>query len=65
METSLYNHYLDAFPDNAMREITLADLSIIKGFEKQCRLHRMRRVFIWSYDDVLDAYDRRERHGEV
>jgi hypothetical protein len=51
------NAWLDEFPDNAMREISLADLSIIKEFENQCRLHRMRRVFIWSYDTDLSAYD--------
>jgi predicted nucleic acid-binding protein len=50
--------WLDEFPDNAMREISLADLSIIKEFENQCRLHRMRRVFVWSYDADLSAYDR-------
>ena len=50
--------WLDEFPDNAMRGISLADLSIIKEFENQCRLHRVRRVFIWSYDNDLNAYDR-------
>ena len=50
--------WLDEFPDKAMQEISLADLSIIKEFEKQCDLHRMRRVFIWSYDADLSAYDR-------
>ncbi|MGR9105354.1 MAG: hypothetical protein ACU843_00330 [Gammaproteobacteria bacterium] len=51
--------WLDQFPDYAMREISLADLSIIKEFENQWRLHRMRRVFIWSYDDHLKAHDRK------
>lgn len=54
--------WLDEFPDNAMREISLADLSIIKEFENQCVLHRMRRVFIWSYDRDLNARDRKVRH---
>lgn len=53
--------WLDEFPDHAMREISLADLSIIKEFENQCGLHRMRRVFIWSYDADLSAHDRRVR----
>ena len=50
--------WLDEFPDNAMRKISLADLSIIKEFDKQCALHGMRRVFIWSYDVDLSAFDR-------
>ncbi len=50
--------WLDEFPDKAMREISLADLSIIKEFEKQCELHRMRRVFIWSYDADLSGHNR-------
>lgn len=50
--------WLDEFPDMAMREISLADLSIIKEFEKQCELHRMRRVFIWSYDEDLSGHNR-------
>ena len=53
--------WLDEFPDRAMQEISLADLSIIKEFEKQCELHRMRRVFIWSYDGDLNGYDRKVR----
>lgn len=51
--------WLDEFPDRAMQGISLADLSIIKEYEKQCELHRMRRVFIWSYDGDLNGYDRR------
>lgn len=50
--------YLNEFPDHAMREISLGDLSIIKEYERQCRLHQARRVFIWSLDDHLSAYDR-------
>lgn len=51
--------YLNEFPDHAMREIGLGDLSIIKEYERQCQLHQLRRVFIWSLDDHLSAYDRR------
>jgi hypothetical protein len=50
--------WLAEFPDHAMRGVSLADLSIIKVFERQCELHRARRVFIWSYDQHLHGYDR-------
>jgi hypothetical protein len=50
--------YLGEFPDCAMQEIGLGDLSIIKEYERQCRLHQVRRVFIWSVDRHLAAYDR-------
>jgi len=51
--------WLDAFPEQAMRGLSLADLSMIKLFEQQCALNPARRVFIWSYDeDDLSAYDR-------
>lgn len=50
--------WLNEFPDNAMRGISLADLTIIKEFQNQCAVHRMSRVFIWSCDADLRAYDR-------
>ena len=50
--------YLVDFPDNAMRKIGLGDLSIVKEFEHQCKLHSDRRVFIWSIDEHLGGYDR-------
>jgi len=51
--------WLAEFPDHAMRAVGIADLSIIKEFERQCALHRMRRVLIWSYDEHLSACDRK------
>jgi hypothetical protein len=53
--------WLDEFPDHAMREVGLADVSIIKEFDRQCELHRARRVFVWSYDRHLQGYDRKVR----
>lgn len=53
--------YLSEFPDCAMRRIGLGDLSIIKEYERQCQLHQARRVFIWSLDHHLSAYDRPAR----
>lgn len=49
--------WLDDFPDEAMRQVSLADLSIIRIFEEQRRLHHERRVFIWAYDGDLRSYD--------
>ena len=54
--------YLNELPDHAMREVGLGDLSIIKEYERQCQLHQMRRVFIWSLDRHLSAYDRPVDH---
>lgn len=60
-------NWLRAFPDMAMRSksalkqregISLADLSIIKEWERTCDLHPMSRVRIWSLDADLDGYDR-------
>jgi len=51
--------WLAEFPDCAMRETGLVNLTIIKEFERQCALHRLRRVFVWSYDHHLRGYDRK------
>lgn len=58
-DTQVMLSWLDEFPDSAMRAVSLADLTIIKEFERQCEFHRARRVFIWSYDSDLSAYDRK------
>lgn len=50
--------WLAEFPDRAAAKIGFGDLSIIKLFEQTCAKNRARRVFIWSYDDDLDGYDR-------
>jgi len=50
--------WLGEFPDQAMRGLGIGDLSIIQEFERQCALHRQRRVFVWSYDRHLAALDR-------
>ena len=50
--------WLGEFPDSAMAGVGLADLAIRKEFDRQCRLHPWRRVFIWSLDGHLAAYDR-------
>ena len=60
--------WLNDFPQAAMRNksatkttegTSLADLSIIKEWERNCRLNPMSRVRIWSLDMDLSGYDRR------
>jgi len=50
--------YLDRFPEYATRGIGFGDMAIIHEFDRQCTLNPHRRVFVWSYDDHLRAYDR-------
>jgi len=58
--------WLREFPDYAQRNksakktregVSLADLSIIKEWERTCRLNPMSRVLIWSLDSDLFGYD--------
>ncbi len=50
--------WLGDFPDYAMREIGIVDLSIIKAWERTCNQHPYRRVLIWAFDQHLAGYDR-------
>ena len=50
--------WLAEFPDHAMRGFGLGDLFIVKEWQRQCKLHAGRRVFIWSLDGHLSGYDR-------
>ena len=50
--------WLKEFPDWAGRGSGLGDLTILKEFERQCHLNPSRRVYIWSTDEHLSAYDR-------
>ena len=50
--------YLDRFPDSAMSGSGLGDLSIIREYERQCKLHPARRIFIWTLDRHLAGHDR-------
>jgi hypothetical protein len=50
--------WLDDFPDHAMRGVGLVDRSLIDLFDRQKLLLRgSRRVYIWSQDAALMAYD--------
>lgn len=58
VESEKMLQWLDEFPDWAMQEKGLGDLSIKQDWERQCELNRGRRVYIWSVDGDLDGYDR-------
>ena len=49
--------WLNQFPNSAMRGIGMGDLSIIKEWEKTIEQNPNCRVFIWSLDNDLMAYD--------
>lgn len=60
--------WLRAFPEFAKRNksakktregVSLADLSMIKEWERTCARHPMSRVLIWSLDQDLLGYDRK------
>ena len=51
--------WLNAFPDCAMREISLCDVSLIELWKSTCQKRLATRVLIWSLDDHLKGYDRK------
>lgn len=66
-EREEFRKWLMEFPGTAMRNksetktregISLADLSIIKEWERTCERHPLSRVRIWSLDSDLAGYDR-------
>ena len=57
-ESREFAEWLEDFPDCAMREIGMADLSMIKAWEATCARHPHRRTRIWSFDTHLMGYDR-------
>ncbi|WP_017326734.1 hypothetical protein [Synechococcus sp. PCC 7336] len=50
--------WLSDFPDEAMRKVSMGDLSIKKEWEKMRIKTPNYRVFIWSLDSDLQGYDR-------
>ena len=50
--------WLNEFPDFAMSGQGLADLSIIKEWEKASKQFKEHRVYIWSLDVHLAGYDK-------
>lgn len=57
-ESEQLRGWLGEFPDRAMQEVGMGDLSIIKDWERMCELQPGRRVRIWSLDSHLQGYDR-------
>jgi hypothetical protein len=53
--------WIGEFPDHACRGSGLGDLSIIHDWQRACEKHPARRVYIWSLDKHLTAYDRAAR----
>jgi len=50
--------WLAEFPQHAATGSGLGDLSIIHDWNRLCSLHRGQRVYIWSLDAHLSAFDR-------
>ncbi|MGV3605641.1 MAG: hypothetical protein ACO1RA_04475 [Planctomycetaceae bacterium] len=58
VEAKDLRNWLEEFPDWAMREEGLGDLSIKRDWERLCEQHPARRVYIWSFDGHLSSFDR-------
>lgn len=56
-EIGEFSGWLAAFPDRACEGIGLGDLTIIAEWERQRTLNPTRRVYIWSLDKHLSAFD--------
>ena len=57
-EVEILQEWLREFPGHALQGRGMGDLSIVKEWERECSIHRERRVFIWSLDAHLSSYDR-------
>ena len=57
-ESSVLLAWLDDFPDMAMRELGISDVSIIDAWQRACARHPHQRVYIWTLHQRLEAYDR-------
>jgi hypothetical protein len=53
--------WLAEFPQWAMQEQGLGDLSIKHDWDRLCVQNQRRRVYIWSLDHDLSGYDTGER----
>ena len=54
--------WLDAFPDSAMKEVGMGDLSIRKDWEASCLKNPMRHVWVWTLDRDLASLDHPASH---
>lgn len=50
--------WMAEFPDRAAEGMGLGDFTIAKDWEEACRRHTGRRVYVWTLDPHLSAYDR-------
>lgn len=50
--------WLSEFEDHATQGSGLGDLSIIHDWRRLCDQNPARRVYVWSFDGHLSAYDR-------
>lgn len=51
-------NWLSNFPDECMRDLSLADVSIKHAWEISCSRFAARRVRVWALDDHLAGLDR-------
>jgi len=58
VDSAELREWLGEFPAWSQQRSGLADLWLKKEWDRQCRLHPMRRVYIWSFDRHLVAFDR-------
>jgi hypothetical protein len=60
-ERDQMQQWLKDFPDSAMREIGIGDLSIIHDYHRMCQMHQGLLVYIWSLDEHLSTFHRDAR----
>lgn len=58
LQAEALRDWLNEFPDHAATGSGLGDLSIVHDWKRLCHQHRARRVYIWSLDAHLAAFDR-------
>ena len=49
--------WLADFPDMAMRELGVSDVSIIDEWQRACARHPRQRVYVWTLHGQLRSYD--------
>jgi hypothetical protein len=54
--------WLSEFPDYAVQETSLGDLSIIHDFARFCRQSPRREIYIWSQDCHLSSFRQQARY---
>jgi hypothetical protein len=61
LEAEHMKQWLREFPDHACTGSGLGDLTIIHDWKRTCELSPRRRVYVWSLDEHLSAYDTQVR----